>query len=78
MPEGVTGDKKRQREARAWLVKRKISPSKIRPRDLADTSARLGKSFAEIIKLVMVLKSAGSGVGPSPVAEELAKKRKDA
>ena len=60
------------RQARAFLHERGIRPADIRARDFAAAAAELGKSFIETLRLIATLFAGGQGMGPAPIASQIA------
>lgn len=66
------------RRARAFLRKRSIPTRVISPRRFATAAKELGKSFADVLALIMRLRMGGQGLGPAPIGERVATMRKAA
>jgi hypothetical protein len=60
------------KDARTFLAGRKV---RVSPRRFATAAKQLGKTFAELLALIMRLQMGGQGLGPAPIGERLARKR---
>ena len=61
------------RKARAFLVGK--GARNISPRKFATAAKDLGKTFAELLRMIGRLSMGGQGLGPAPIAEEIAREK---
>lgn len=64
------------RRARAFLHERGVPFESVAPRRFATASKELGRTFADLLSLIMRLQAGGQGMGQAPIAERIAMEKR--